>query len=135
MSQVCWNPSAERIHNANISRFIRLIRSESDPSVFDFGSLYEYSVRSPAGFWRAIWEFFEVRGRIGKTILLESEQMTENRWFPDAQLNFAENLLQRRDDHTAIIFHSESGSCRSLSYADLYRQVAATASALNAAGV
>ena len=135
MSQVCWNPSAERIHNANISRFIRLIRSESDPSVFDFGSLYDHSVRSPASFWRAIWEFFEVRGRIGKTILLESEQMTENRWFPDARLNFAENLLQRRDDHTAIIFHSESGSCRSLSYAELYRQVAATASALNAAGV
>jgi acetoacetyl-CoA synthetase len=56
-------------------------------------------------------------------------------WFPDARLNFAENLLSRRDAHPAIIFQSESGLRREITYAQLYLEVAATAAGLKAAGL
>ncbi len=135
MNEVCWTPSPERVANANISRFIQLIREETDPGVHDFHSLHDFSINAPEAFWRGVWEFFEVVGSSGEGVLADGDQMPGARWFPDARLNFAENLLARRDEHTAIIFQSEAGFSRELSYAELYRQVAATAAALKTAGV
>jgi acetoacetyl-CoA synthetase len=135
MSQVCWTPPPERVRSANINRFIQLVRSELDPAVVSFDSLYDLSISSPEAFWRATWDFFQVRGKRGARVLADGDRMPGARWFPDAQLNFAENLLRRRDDSTAIIFTSEAGFSREMSYSGLYRQVAGTAAALKAAGV
>jgi acetoacetyl-CoA synthetase len=135
MSKVCWNPSPERVRDANISRFIQLVRSELDPSVFDFHSLHDFSINSSEEFWQAIWEFFEVRGKSGRQVLANGDLMPGARWFPGARLNFAENLLRCRDRHAAIIFRSEAGFSREMSHAELYRQVAAAAAALKALGV
>jgi acetoacetyl-CoA synthetase len=135
MSQPAWSPSPERIAAANITRFIRLVRSELDPLVVDFASLHGFSVRSPESFWRAMWDFGGIVGEPGARVLADGDRMPGARWFPDAKLNFAENLLRYRDNHEAISFESETGARRSLSYAELYRQVAAVAAALRAAGV
>jgi acetoacetyl-CoA synthetase len=135
MSEVCWEPTPKRVRDAAISRFIQLVRNELDPSVYDYRSLYDFSVRSPELFWRSIWEFFDVSGDAGDTVLVDGEKMPGACWFPNARLNFAENLLRRRDDETAIIFRSEAGFSREISHAELYRQVAATAAAMKAAGV
>ncbi len=134
-SQPCWVPSPERISEANLSRFIALVRSELDPSVFDFHSLYRFSIQAPDKFWKAIWEFFEVQGSSGDCVLSDSGQMQDVRWFPEARLNFAENLLRYRDERSAIVLQCENGQSRQLSYAELYQQVAHTAAALKDAGV
>jgi acetoacetyl-CoA synthetase len=134
MSQPAWSPAPDRVAGANITRFIRLVRAELDPLVVDYASLYDFSIRSPESFWRAVWEFGEVVGEPGTRVLLDGDQMPGARWFPDARLNFAENLLRFRDDREALVFESETGASRSLSYAELYRQVAAAAAALQAAG-
>ena len=135
MSQVCWTPSPERVRDANISRFIQLTGSEIDPAVVDFDSLYEFSLSSPGDFWSAIWEFFEVTGHKGARDIVDIERMPGAQFFPDARLNFAENILRRRDGDVAIVFKSEAGFSTELTYAELYRQVAATATALKTAGV
>jgi len=135
MSRVCWTPSPDRVREANISRFMHTIRNDAAPNVSDYASLHDFSVNEPEKFWRAIWEFFDVKGSSGERTLVDGDRMPGSRWFPDARLNFAENLLRYRDHRTAIIFHSETGAGRSLSYAELYRQVAATAAALRNAGV
>jgi acetoacetyl-CoA synthetase len=57
------------------------------------------------------------------------------RWFPEARINFAENLLRRRDDAEALVFRSEAGHRRSLSFADLHAQVSRLVAALAAWGV
>ncbi|MEO1020274.1 MAG: acetoacetate--CoA ligase, partial [Pseudomonadota bacterium] len=57
------------------------------------------------------------------------------RWFPEARLNYAENLLRRRDDHPAIIFRGEDGTRSELSFAELYRKVEALAAGLRAQGI
>src|SRR3546814_17996728 len=62
------------------------------------------------------------------------------RFFPDARLNFAENLLRRRpqdanDGSDAIVFWGEDKVKRRLSHKELYDRVSRTAPALAAEGV
>src|SRR5438132_11801719 len=56
-------------------------------------------------------------------------------WFPGARLNFAENLLRRRDAHPALVAWNESGTRRELSYRALHTAAARVAAALRAAGL
>ena len=55
--------------------------------------------------------------------------------FPDARLNYAENLLRRRDDATAIIFRGEDRVAARVSFAELHERVSVLAQALSAAGI
>ena len=135
MNEPCWSPGAQRVGDANISRFIQLIRQKRDPTVHDYESLYRFSIDSPKAFWRAIWEFGGVIGSAGPRTVEHYERMPGASWFPDASLNFAENLLRFRDNAEALIFKSETGLSTSLSYGQLYRRVAGVASALRAFGV
>jgi acetoacetyl-CoA synthetase len=118
-----------------MSRFIRLVQTELDPVVCDYPTLHAFSVREPTAFWRAVWEFCEVSGKAGTRALIDGDKMPGAHWFPDARLNFAQNLLRYRDDRDAIIFQSENGDRTRLSYAQLYTAVTQTASALREAGV
>jgi len=135
MTQALWSPGVRRIQDANISRFMQLIRQERDPGVIDYQSLYRFSIESPKAFWRAIWEFGGVVGFSGSNIVEEFERMPGAHWFPDARLNFAENMLRYRDDRQALVFKSETGLNSSMSYRQLYKQVAGVASALRSMGV
>ena len=135
MTEALWSPSTRRVQEANISRFMRLIRQERDPGVVDYQSLYRFSIESPKAFWRALWEFGGVVGTAGTRTVEQFERMPGAQWFPDASLNFAENLLRYRDDREALVFISETGLESRLTYRQLYRQVAGIASALREIGV
>ena len=130
-----WSPGPVRRQTANIRRFIDLARSEIDPGIHQYRDLHRYSIQNPSGFWRTLWDFCEVVGTPGTTVLENPDQMPGARWFPDAHLNFAENLLRHRDDNPAIIFKSETGETAQYSYVELYAAVAKTAAALRSAGV
>jgi len=135
MTDPLWTPSPRRVQQANINRFMQLIRQERDPGVVDYPSLYRFSIDSPKAFWRAVWEFGGVIGSVGSRVVEHPERMPGANWFPEASLNFAENLLRYRDDRTALVFRSETGLQGNLSYRQLYRQVAGVAAALRDAGV
>ncbi len=135
MTQALWSPGNRRARDANISRFMRLIRRERDPGVVDYESLYRFSIDSPKAFWRAIWEFGGVIGSAGPRTVENFDRMPGASWFPDASLNFAENLLRYRDDREALVFKSETGAKSTLTYRQLYRQVAGVASALRELGI
>ena len=135
MTDPIWSPGPVRRQTANIRRFIDLARSELDPGIHQYRDLHRYSIQNPSGFWRTLWDFCEVVGTPGTTVLENPDQMPGARWFPDARLNFAENLLRHRDDNPAIIFKSETGETAQYSYAELYAAVAQTAAALRSGGV
>ncbi|MDX2427849.1 MAG: acetoacetate--CoA ligase [Xanthomonadales bacterium] len=135
MTQALWSPGNRRAQEANITRFMRLIRRERDPGVVDYESLYRFSIDSPKAFWRAIWEFGGVIGSVGPRTVENLHRMPGASWFPDASLNFAENLLRYRDDREALVFKSETGAKSTLTCRQLYRQVAGVASALRELGV
>ena len=104
-------------------------------NVGDYRDLYDWSVRHIDDFWRLMWEFGGIRGTMGERVVEHRERLPGARFFPDARLNFAENLLRRRDDATAIVFRGEDGRRRSLSFAELYRGVAGFAAGLRRAGI
>ena len=135
MTEALWSPGAQRIQQANISRFMQLVRMERDPGVKDYTGLYRFSIDSPKAFWRAMWEFGGVIGDTGNRTVEDFELMPGARWFPDASLNFAENMLRYRDDREALAFKSETGLSGTLSYRELYRQVAGVAASLRALGI
>ena len=135
MDKALWTPSTKRVQEANISRFMLLLRQARDPGIIDYDSLYRFSIDSPKAFWRAVWEFGGVVGSIGGREVDKLEQMPGASWFPEARLNFAENLLRYRDEHAALIFKSETGLTSTLSYRRLYSEVAAVAAALRDLGI
>ncbi len=135
MTKPLWSPGTLRVQQANITRFIKLVQLERDPGVTDYASLYRFSIDSPKAFWRALWEFGGVIGEAGNRTVEDFDRMPGARWFPDAQLNFAENMLRYRDGREALVFRSETGLNSSLTYQQLYRQVAAVAASLRAMGV
>jgi acetoacetyl-CoA synthetase len=131
-----WTPSAERLMNAPISRFIRDINAAYGLEMQNYADLYHWSLAEPDAFWLAVWEFCGViASERGDTVLADRGCFPGARWFPEARLNFAENLLRRGDDGTALIGLLENGTRRTLSWRALRQEVAALAAALRAAGV
>ncbi len=134
MSKPLWQPSAERIAASQLARFVQALPADA-PGVDDYEALWSWSVEHPETFWRAVWDYCGVVGEPGERVLADADRMPGARFFPDARLNFAENLLRYRDERPAIQFRDEGGLSRELSYAQLYHEVARTAHALREAGV
>lgn len=131
-----WQPSAERIAAANIPAFQRAVEAEWHPGLTDFRSLYHWSVSEPEKFWSSVWSFCGiVASHRGETVLLDGDKMPGAQWFPDARLNFAENLLRYRDDREAIVCWNETGSYAALTYAELFARVAVWSKQLRAWGI
>ncbi|BBK35395.1 acetoacetate-CoA ligase [Allostella sp. ATCC 35155] len=138
MSAPLWQPSAERIAAATITRFARWLTERTGQPLADRGyaPLYDWSLAEPTAFWEALWDFCGVIGdKAPPPYLVDGDRMPGARWFPGARLNYAENLLRRRDDADAIVFWGEERVRRRLSFAELHDAVSSTAAALRAAGV
>ncbi len=129
-----WSPSPERIASANLTAFMTGAAARWQRSLPDYASLHRWSVDQPAEFWRSMWEFGEVRGEPGE-VVVEGFGLLGTRWFPQARLNFAENLLRTRDDRDALVFWGEDKVRRRLCRSELFSQVAWLAAAMRAEGV
>src|SRR5262249_45779480 len=89
-------------------------------------------------FWRLLWDYAGVIGERGPRTLIDGERMPGARWFPDARLNFAENLLAARgadDASDALVFRGEDREVRRMSHGELRDQASRIAAALRASGV
>lgn len=136
MNDSLWQPSPERIRGANLTAFIAHVNAGHGAGVNDFPDLYAWSVRELEAFWSALIDFAGVRAETwGERVLIDADRMPGARFFPDARLNFAENLLRRRDDTDALVFWGEDKVRQRLSWRELYDQVSRLAQALEAAGV
>src|SRR6266850_2470804 len=135
-----WSPTTDAIARANLTRFIARFRPGAR-----YEDLWRWSVDHPEEFWPAVWEFCGVTAeerdgaRPWDAVLEGGDRMAPPdpalgpRWFRGARLNFAENLLRYSDDRPAIVFWSEQGRQRVLTYADLNREVARWQRAFRAA--
>ncbi|MGH8371819.1 MAG: acetoacetate--CoA ligase [Gammaproteobacteria bacterium] len=137
MTTALWTPSDSVICDANMTRFLDYIRRECDPNVQSYAALYQWSVEHPERFWPQVWAFCGIRAsHTWDKVLVDGDRMPGAKWFTGAKLNFAENLLRYRDDRTALVFRCERDDKRiTLSYKELYAQVARLADALKRNGV
>ncbi|WP_095079584.1 acetoacetate--CoA ligase [Pseudomonas sp. Irchel s3h17] len=136
MSDLLWQPSAERIGKTRMDAFRRFCNQQYRLALADYPALHQWSIDQRADFWQAIVDFFAITFRQAPSVVLrEGTQMPDAQWFPDATLNFAEHLLRRRDSAVAVIALGEDGQREQLSYADLAHHVAGLQKSLQAAGV
>ncbi|MDR0968579.1 MAG: acetoacetate--CoA ligase [Holosporaceae bacterium] len=133
--ELLWTPSEERIRNSNAYSFINKLREREKFEGRTFRDLWKWSVENPCPFWSAIWDFCDVVGEKGERISNKEEKFWEHRYFPDAKLNFAENLLKRNDNAPALIFWGEEKVRKILTWKNLRDSVAKTAAALKRLGV
>ncbi|MFH2219441.1 MAG: acetoacetate--CoA ligase [Pseudomonadota bacterium] len=136
MTTPLWTPSKERIQNTNMYRFMKFINERHDRNFTEYIPLYHWSIENIPDFWAAVWAFVGIKASTPyDQIVDDAGKMPGARWFSGARLNFAENLLQCRDDRPALIFRGEDRVRYRLTYAELFVEVARTAKSLNAAGV
>ncbi|MFZ1569661.1 MAG: acetoacetate--CoA ligase [Thiolinea sp.] len=137
-SNPLWTPSPERMDAALMDDFMQFAEDRSGHNLKNYPELYQWSIENSELFWSALWDFSKVIGEKGLRILVNGEDIERAEWFPDAQLNFAENLLRRPAtglDTVVIEFKAEDQTRSSLTYGQLYEQVSRVANWLQAQGV
>ncbi len=136
MAEQLWQPTSEQIEQANLTRFRHFVNQRHKLELADYQALYQWSIEQPEAFWDALWDDSGVISEHkGETILRDGDKMPGAQWFPEAKLNFAQNLLRRRDEADALVFWGEDKVRRRLSYGELYQQVSRMAQALENAGI
>ncbi|PWJ79800.1 acetoacetyl-CoA synthetase [Pseudaminobacter salicylatoxidans] len=114
-----WTPSAERIAAAPITAFMAEASARAGRQLSGYAELHTWSVTEREAFWNLVWDFCGVVGDKGERVLADGERMPGARFFPDARLNFAENLLKTTGAADAIVFRGEDKVERRLSWDEL----------------
>jgi acetoacetyl-CoA synthetase len=130
-----WRPSPGQVATANLTRFMQGL-ADRGVALSDYSALYAWSVSEPEAFWSELARFAEVRADWGAgPVLADAGRMPGARFFPNARLNFAQNLLRYRDEQPALIFRNERGQRVELSFRALYDAVARVSAWLAGCGV
>ena len=135
MDKPIWSPSQSRIEQSGIHRFCKYVESKYEVSFDSYKQFHQWSVENNEQFWPALWDFCQVIGDQGDRIVSHKKQMEKSEWFPDATLNFAENLLRRKGADPAIISRTGSLPRSELSWDELSDQVSIVAQYLRDAGI
>ncbi|MDW6005092.1 AMP-binding protein [Vibrio mangrovi] len=127
-----WTPSPESIRSSNLYQFIQHINMQGE-ALEDFGQLHQWSVTNSKQFWLEIWQYCDVIGFRGDCVFGEGiarwDKFIAARdtiWFPQAQLNYAENLLSyafQEPEAIALWFKNENGQTKTLTWQQLCDQV------------
>ncbi len=125
-----WTPSPGRVAQTHLARFMARAGGFRD-----FDSLHRWSVEQSDRFWDLLWDYAGVKGEKRGPVLVDGDRMPGARWFPEARLNFADNLLRARDEREAIVFRGEDRIERRWTRRELYDTVSRLAQALAEAGV
>ncbi|WP_455359643.1 acetoacetate--CoA ligase [Streptomyces sp. SYSU K21746] len=134
---VLWSPSEEWIAGSELTRFQDWLADHRGASdCRDYDALWQWSVEDIEGFWKAIWDYFEVRADGDPSTVLADRTMPGARWFPDVALNYAEQILTGRDpERVAIVCAAEEGPTVEVTWAELIDRVTRARAGLVAAGV
>jgi len=136
MGKLLWEPSEEQKRNANITKFIDTVNKRYGKDFHSYDELYDWSIDKIPDFWASVWDFVGIKASKGYDIVIDDvNKMPGAKWFIGARLNFAENLLRYRDEHTAFIFRGETQKSAKMSYAELYDSVARLVKSLRQIGI
>ncbi len=131
-----WEPTPNRKKSTNLHSYIESVNQNYGLSLQSYEQLHHWSVDNISDFWSSIWDYCQIKSsEKGDQAYQTGERFIDAKFFPDAKLNFAENLLQSRTKEDAIVFRCENGSKESLSGAELYLQCAKFAFFLKSVGV
>jgi len=118
-----------------MSEFMVFANDHCHQSFSDYDGLYRWSIDEKEKFWPTLWDYCGVIGDKGERVLIDGDDMEKAQWFPDARLNFAENLLCKKSNEIAIYFRAEDQVEYTLTWRQLYEQVASVADWLRSNGL
>ncbi|MCA3559618.1 MAG: acetoacetate--CoA ligase [Aestuariivirga sp.] len=125
-----WTPGPGRVATSNLARFMAPLGLKT------YAEVLRYSVEEPEAFWPRLWDFCEVKAETrGRRVIVDGTKMPGAKFFPEARLNYAENLLRPNDGTDALVFRGEDKVKRRMSWAELNRAVAKLHRAFAASGV
>ncbi|WP_102141739.1 acetoacetate--CoA ligase [Mycobacterium hubeiense] len=134
MTEPQWVPTEQDIAQARVTDFARFVQSRTGLAMPDYQTLWQWSVDDLAGFWGALWDYFELGEQPAE--VLASADMPGARWFPGARLNYVEQVVRNaRSDRPAILYVAEDGPITEVSWAELLGRTAAFAHRLRSLGV
>lgn len=136
MAKLLWEPPEEQKKRANMTQFISFVNEKYALKIDSYDELYDWSIDKIPDFWAAVWEFTRIRAsRRYDEVVDNLTKFPGAKWFSGARLNFAENLLRYRGEHTAFVFKGETQKFARMTYAELYHSVARLAKSLRELGV
>ncbi|MBM7035274.1 acetoacetate--CoA ligase [Vibrio ulleungensis] len=143
-----WQPSSQRIEQANLTKFMHSLERqgvEFSSALLRYQDLHQWSVQQPEAFWQNVWQFTEMIGLQGDRVLTQGESRwkqpqshRDSLWFPNAQVNYAENLLnasKASPADSAIWFENERGEKQVYSWQALREKVSCVQQWLKECGV
>ncbi|MGJ8557665.1 MAG: acetoacetate--CoA ligase [Sulfitobacter geojensis] len=137
-AKTLWTPTPERYNASTMAQFERLVGDTRGLTFEDYNAMWRWSVDDLEGFWKAIWDFFDVRASVQPEKLLVKRQMPDMEWGTGGRLNYAENILKHvegREDELALIVQSETFERLEMTWGELRAQVASVAKHLRDMGV
>jgi len=136
VSELLWTPSKSKIENSNLFKFKTYIEKKYNTSFgLDYNKLWKWSVSNNEAFWSECWDFFKLNGTKQKEIIQKNKIFHKTKFFPTSTLNFAKNLLVKKNDEVSILFRSETGFEKKLSWRQLYEKTCKFSAFLNKLGI
>ena len=134
--RMLWEPSEERKQQAVLTRYMQWLRERRGLEFAGYHELWQWSVEDLDGFWSSIWEFFDVRGATPHREVLAERGMPGARWFPGAQLNYAEHVFRDKPaDRLAVRHASELRQPDQMMWGELRHLATRIQNGLRALGV
>ena len=132
-SNTLWEPNEDWVSQSNLQDFSEQVGFPLMP----YDRFHRWSIAKPEEFWSEVWDYAKIIGEKGERVFIPSTDggLLGAKWFPDAQLNFAENLLRGEAEDTAVIVAQEDGSTTSFSINALRSMVARAQTGLQSLGV
>ena len=135
MTELLWQPDEQAAEASLLGDYMRYLNEEGAGYFADYDALWQWSVSETSGFWASIWEFADIIGERGRTAYEHDDNIRKARFFPEARLNYAENMLRYQGAEEAIIFTREDGKRSAWTHDELLAEVSRLQQALRAHGV
>ena len=134
--KVLWRPSSKIKEESNLNQFIKNFVDEfKNQSDVKYEELWKWSIEKPEKFWDSIWDYSNVLGEKGEILLKDKDKMPGARFFPNAKLNYTENVLKNKNEPLAIISEREDGLKSKISTLELRDKVLKLAGWLKENGI
>ena len=135
-NKLLWQPTESRVKSSILGRFCNHLEQRKIlKNNKNFKDLWKWTVNEPEIFWSEFWDFSQIVGEKGSVVLKKNKTFNKNVFFPEAKLNYAENLLQKRNEDLAVNFLSESGIEQDITWKSLYEKVCKFSSYLKNLGL
>ena len=131
-----WKLNKKKMAKTNLALYSNFLKKNYKTDLnYNFDKIWKWSIDNPENFWKSVWKFTKVKGILGKISLKKSKIFFKNKFFTDSQINYAQNILIKKNKKPAILFKSENGYKTSLNWKNLNIQVAKVSNWMRLSGI